>query len=132
MKKIAITQANAARIESALASANHHAHDYVYARYDSIAYLANLCEGFMEMNGVTKSERKGAIVGSTSGRDTNKWTAIRTHIEIERGAKEWFLVDCYRVEGYNGKTQYYFSEHQTDLMSKHLLSMFITLRARGE
>ena len=116
MKKIAITQENAFKIETLLTEVNGKGYEYCFISYDQIERLVIECENLMSSNGVPKNDRQFAWIESISGRVVKNWGVTRTYVSAVRGKKQWYLEKIEKVSGYNGVVRHYFTAQQSETM----------------
>ena len=94
--KIKITTENAAKINEALDAVNGKATAFTIHFYDDVMKYAEAVEKMLEKSQLPKAERSGAAAQiRPAGPSTNayKYAAKSTTIRIERGSKDWFLVN---------------------------------------
>ena len=93
--KIAITAANAAKIEAALKVVNRGFVAHTFSTFDQIAREADNAERSL-LALVNKGDAKGAYYVTISGDavpNALRYARCGTKVVLDRGAKGWFLVE---------------------------------------
>lgn len=89
---------NENKIDSALQAVNGKAVSHTYSARD-VRRLATDAETELKSLGIDRAQRKGSIYkasGAGPAAASYKYRVITTMVKLERGAKDWFLVDAKR------------------------------------
>jgi len=93
--KIAITAANAAKIEAALKAVNRDCVAHTFTTFDQIAREADNAEAAL-LNLINKGDAKGAYYVTISGEavpNAYRFARTGTKVVLDRGSKGWFLAE---------------------------------------
>lgn len=120
MKAIKVTAANAAAIETALATVNGKATAHAYTTAQEIIDLAERAESQLEGLGIIKSARSGAVLISGSGSavpNSYKYSRTGTRIELQRKSSDWYLIGATQLTIFKsgGKTNLILTKAQDEL-----------------
>jgi hypothetical protein len=89
---------NENKIDSALQDVNGKAVSHTYSAQD-VRRLAIAAETELKSRGIDATQRKGAIYkasGAGPAAASYQYRVITTMVKLERGARDWFLVDAER------------------------------------
>lgn len=105
--KIKINESNGAALTAALATANGRARTHTFNGESPIIAAAVAAEAKLELLGLTKRGRKGAIAHVSSGGSlptAYKYPRITSLVTLTRGADAWFVISITARESWDRST----------------------------